>query len=771
MKPCVYLLLHSVVVLARRQALSSPQQQFVPVKYAVTRLGAGMTQSGQLFPGGLDQTTPSLMLQPGALVAVQNFECAQSGGYARIEGYERYDGQASPSEATYNIVQVDAFTNVPTVGQTITQAATGATGVIIAVVETPLPYMAVTKVTGIFNQTDAITTPGPVAIGNAVVTVVPVTSLLSAQYTSAAADEYRTDIGAVPGSGPMLGVVSMIFNSVNNVYAFRANVGNTAVDIYKSSAAGWVSVPFFNTISYINGGGNQTLEPGTGGQVIIAGQIEIVSDILTIQNDAGITVEGELQVSDAQPEPQDGDVLMQGAVSATIKRVMEQTGTWEGGTSAGQFVIDTPVGGNFVAGAALTSSGVAITLTGAPVAISLSPGGHFEFVKCNFSGQLSTRRIYGCDGVNQAFEFDGVTLAPISTGLSPDVPQHICFHNNYLLLSKDSSIIGSGPGVPYKYSTLDGGFEIATGDTVTAMLTLPGNQSSPTLGVYLRSNTSMLYGSDASTFKLVSFNVGSGALPYSAQNLFDTFVMDDLGVISLKTTLNFGNFLPTTLTKNIFPFIQLERTKLVASSVQRSKSQYRLFFNDGYGLWLTAVNQQYLGSSVVLFPNPVSCIDNAEDEEGAEVSYFGSSDDLGYVYQMDVGTSFDGEDIPAFITTAWNPIGSSRILKRYRAASVEIQGVGYAAINFGYQLGYNSTLIGQPLPVATATGFRVQAIWDSFTWDNFTWDGQTLSPTDVDMTGTAENVQFTISSSTNYISAYTLNSIITHYTQRRGLRV
>lgn len=749
----------------------SPQQQFVPVKYAVTRLGAGMTQSGQLFPGGFDQTTPSLTLQPGALTAVQNFECAQSGGYSRIEGYERYDGQASPSDGTYTLVQVASFTNTPTIGQIITQAGSGATGVIIAVVTGSTPYLAVTKVAGAFDYTNVITTPGPVAIGTAVTPMVSVTSLLDAQYTAAAADVYRALIGAVPGSGGILGVVGMTFNNVDNVYAFRANVGANAVAIYKSSVTGWVLVPFYDIVSFENGGGPQTLMPGTGGQTILAGQIEIVGGTLTVQNAGGITVQGTLEVSSVQVVPLDGDTLTQGIVTATIKRVMSQTGTWAAGSAAGQLVISAPSGGSFVAGLATTTSGAVLTLTGAETAISLATGGHFEFVKTNFSGQSSTRRIYGCDGMNKCFEFDGDILAPITTGLSPDRPSHICAHKNYLIVSQDSSIVGCGAGTPFKWDSIDGGWEIATGDTVTSLITLPGNQTSPTLGVYLRSNTSFLYGTDPSTFNYVSFNTGSGALPYSAQNLFDTFVMDDLGVITLKTSLNWGNFTPTTLTKNIFPFIQQQRDKLIASSVQRSKSQYRIFFNDGFGLWMTMVNQQFLGATVVLFPNPVFCVDEGEDSAGSEVTYFGSSDSLGYVYQMDVGTSFDGAAIPAYITTAWNAIGNSRILKRMRAASVEIQGTGYAAIQFGYALGYGSPLIGQPNVVAAASGFRASPFWDSFTWDNFTWDGQTLSPTDVDMVGTAENSQVTISSDTNYITAYTLNSIIQHYTPRRGIRV
>lgn len=744
--------------------------QSVPVKYATTRLGAGSTPAGQSFPGGLDLTTPSLNLQAGALRDVLNFECAQSGGYARIQGYERFDGHVSPSAATYTVVQFATFTNVPTVGQVITQATSGATGQIIAVVPGSTPYVAVTKVSGSFNSTDAITTPGPVAVGTAVMTTVMVSSLLDAQYLAAAADVYRALISAVPGSGAVLGVVGMIFNGIDNVYAFRANIGATAVNLYKSSAAGWVLVPFYNLVTFSGGGGFQTLTPGMVAQTVAAGTLEVIGGTLTVQNDAGITVLGELDISSIQPQPQDGDTLTQGAVSATIQRVMWQSGSW-GGSAAGQFVVTNPSGGNFVTGTATTTSGAVITLSGPQTAITLATGGHFEFVKANFSGQLITRRIYGCDGANKCFEFDGVTLAPIATGLSPDVPSHICFHKNFLFVSQASSISYCGAGTPFKWSSVDGGGEIATGDIVTCMLTLPGSQSTATLGVYLRSNTSFLYGSDPTTFNYVSFNTGLGALQRSAQNLFDTFVMDDLGVVSLKTTQNYGNFLPTTLTNNILPFIVQERNKLIASSVQRSKSQYRLFFSDGYGLWLTAVNQQFIGASVVLFTNPVFCVDEGENSQGAEVTYFGSSDGLGYVYQMDVGTSFDGAAISAYITTAWNPIGSPRVLKRFRAASVEMQGTSYAQISFGYQLGYGTSLIGQPTPISTATGFRATPTWDSFTWDNFTWDGQSLSPTDVDMTGTAENMQITISSATNYIAAFTLNSVIAHYSSRRGLRV
>lgn len=694
------------------------------VKYSVTRLGGGTTSNGISYPGGLDLTTPSLQLQPGALRNVVNYECSQAGGYARIDGYERLDGRPAPHLASYKVVQVGSFTNVPAVGNTIAQGGSGATGVVILVNNVAGAfYMVVTKVTGTFANTGAITVSA-VAIGSTIAQTFLLTSLLNAQYLALAADNYRADIGLVPGSGPILGVVGIVFNGVDEVYAFRANVSASAVAIYKASASGWTLVPYFKIVSF------------TVGSAVA---------------------------------PADGDTLTQSGVTATIKRVMWQSGLFTDNTAVGQLVITTPSGGNFSNSTATTTSGSTVTLSGIQTAITMVPGTRFQFDKGNFGGQLATRRIYGCDGTNPGFEFDGETLAPINTGLSPNAPTNVCCHHDILFFSQDASFIYSGAGEPFKWSAIDGGGEIACGDTVTGMITLPGAQTTAAMAVLLRSNTAVLYGTDPDTFNFVSFNTGSGALPYSTQNLFDVFVLDDLGVITLQATLNYGNFTPSTLTKNILPFIQQERTRTIASSLNRSKSQYRVFFSDGYGLWLTTVNQTFLGASVVFFPNPVLCADETDLAAGGMASYFGSSN--GYVYQLDVGTSFDGGNIDAFATLAWDPVRSPRILKRFRSASVEMQGSAYAAISFGYQIGYGSTLIGQPSNTNYASGFSGTPFWDSMIWDNFVWDGQTLIPTDVPLDGTAENIQVTIGSSTNYIASYNINSVIYSYNPRRGMRV
>jgi hypothetical protein len=696
------------------------------VLYSVTRLGS-MSAGGATFPGGVDLVTPSLALHPGALRDGLNFECLINGGYGRIEGYERFDGRAAPSAASFVIVQVAAFTSVPAVGNTIAQAVSGATGTVAAVSNLPgLFYLIVTRFAGSFDGSHALTnTTTSQAVGSATPSSVILSSQQTAQYTAAAAEIYRALIQPVPGSGPVLGVAAMTFAGVDNVYAFRANAGGTAVNIWKASGAGWVQIPLLNLVTF-SGGGTAT--------------------------------------------PLDGQTLIQGGVTATIRRVMTRSGAWTG-TASGGFVVTNPVGGSFAAGAATTSGGATVTLGGAQAAITLLPGGHFQWAKANFGGQSTTRRLYGCDGVNKAFEFDGTTLAPITTGLPNDAPSNIVAHKGYLFISYGSSVMYSGAGTPFRWSAVDGGGEIAVGDVVTGMITLPGSQTTATLAVYQAANTSMLYGNDPSSWNLVNFNTSSGARPYSLQNLFDSFSFDNLGPVNLQTTLSFGNFASGALAQNILPFILRQRTKVAASTVNRGKGQYRVFFNDGYGLYLTVSNQQYLGAIPQLFPNAVYCCDEAVTSNGAEVAYFGSSDGQGYVYQLDSGPSFDGRNLDAYIVLAWDALKAPRLRKRFRAASLEVASGTYVALSFGYQLGYGTPAISQPVAVTYPTNFMSAPVWDQFVWDQFVWDGQTLTPTDVDMVGTAENVQVTLASSTNYIGAYALNSLIYHYTPRRGLRV
>lgn len=669
------------------------------------------------FLGGLDTDTPTLLKKDGTAREAQNFECDINGGYSRIAGYERFDGQTAPSAAAYATLAV-TITGTIAVGDTITGASSGATAVVIAAPSST--SRVITKITGTFNSSETLNVGGSPQGSN---TAAPVTdgastALLHNQYKNLAADEYRDDIAAVPGSGDILGVVMLD----DVVYAFRNNAGGTAAAIYKSSTSGWTAVTLHHELAFTAGG--------------------------------AVT-------------PAEGETITQGGVTATLKRVVLTSGTWAGSTAAGRLIVTTPSGGNFAAGAITFSGGAGATASGAQTAIALSPSGRYEFDIYNFAGGVNTNRIYGCDGVNRGFEFDGSVYVPITTGMTTDTPDHVVGHKNHLFFSFDGSVQHSSTGFPYQWSPVTGASEIAMGDNVTAFMPLPSSETAGALAIYSRNKTSVLYGSSSSDWNLMLMSDESGALPYTAQYIGSAMQFDDRGITTINATQAYGNFLGNTISQKFSSWLTAKRTLSRASCICRNKNQYRLFFTDNYGIFLTILNGKVIGGMPVLFADAIKCVWSAEMADGSEAIYFGSSD--GMVYQMEKGTSFDGDAIEAYLYLAFNFGKALRINKRYRRAVFELSGSGYASFSFTYDLGYSSTVIPQPGTVTVETSFR-QTRWDAFTWDAFTWDGTTLAPSEANMVGTAENVSIIVTSNSDYFSPVTFSGVTLQYTPRRLLR-
>ena len=666
--------------------------------------------------GGLDQVTPTLSLKPGVVRRAANFECSITGGYTRIAGYERFDGRPSPSDAKYFLLSGTLVGSV-SLGATVTGSISGATGKVIAL---PAGQVVLTRQVGVFVSGESLTVSASVVITGIEIIGVAADGLTDATYKSLAANDYRADIQAVPGSGPIRGVAFF----ADHVYAWRNNAGGTALTMYKSGASGWTSV-------------------GLG---------------LELKFDGGTT------------EILEGTTVVGGSSGATgvVRRVLLRAGTWTGTPHASGILVFTSITGTFQNNEHINVGGSKYALAnGTQSQMTWLPSGRVQAVVANFGGGQTNRKLYFCDGKNRAFEFDGTYLVPIATNMAPDVPTRIQVHKQHLFLAFGHSLQFSGLGEPYKWDPLVGAGEIAMNAPITNLIVLPGDQSSGAMGVYTENDTSVLYGASEADFKLSNFNTGTGAMAFTAQNMDQTYALSERGVMSLATTLNFGNFLSAALTMNIRPFIQIRRRLASASVINREKGQYRLFFSDGTGVYLTTSNGNYMGAMPVEFPNTVLCTTESAVIDGIEVSYFGS--DNGFIYALDSGTSFDGLDIPSNITMVYNSTNSPRVLKRYRRASVEMTGDSYAEFSFAYDLGYRTPEMEQPLEENYKNDLR-PAYWDSFTWDNFVFDGRDITPTEVEVVGTAENMAIRISSVSGLLKPFTINSIIVHYTMRRGIR-
>lgn len=56
--------------------------------------------------GGLNLSVPELFAKPGTLAFAFNYEPQLSGGYRRLGGIERFDGQSAPNLAEYVLLQL-----------------------------------------------------------------------------------------------------------------------------------------------------------------------------------------------------------------------------------------------------------------------------------------------------------------------------------------------------------------------------------------------------------------------------------------------------------------------------------------------------------------------------------------------------------------------------------------------------------------------------------------------------------------------------------------
>jgi hypothetical protein len=660
------------------------------------------------FFGGLDLVSPVLSIKPGFALEAMNYEPGVYGGYKRIDGYERFDGRTSPSSATYYYATFTPTTTDPAVGDTLTQGAV--TAVVAQVAD---GAMALTKLAGGTLAAGAYTGGGGGTFTNVPQQLGYSTGYLDAVALNAAADIYRADIAAVPGSGSILGV--WMYNGT--VYAVRNNAGGTAAVMHKSTTSGWSAVALGREVAFTS-----------GGTYVIA---------------EGNTITGATS-----------------AATAVITRVVLTSGSWAGGDAAGYLVFASQTGTfqaeNLNVGANLNVA----TIAGNSSAITLSPSGRYEFVNHNFSGSTATYRMYGCDGVNNAFEFDGTVYVKIRTGMTTDTPNYIAAHKKKLFLSFRASLQNSSDNSPYVWSVVTGANEIGMGEDITGLAVQPGE----VLAIFTRNSTYQLLGSTVATFQLDTIAPENGAIPRTVQNIGLAYGLDDRGITQIRRTQEYGNFEAGTVSRLAQPVIDTLRSKIVASTVYKSRNQYRLFANDGTGAIMTVEGGKIIGITEFAYPVNVTCACSGEDSTGKDVVFFG--DDDGYVYQADKGSSFDGSAIEAYLRIAFNSTRSPRYRKRYRKIALEMSATGYSTIRCQPEFTYGDEDIAshatQDVTVQGAGGY-----YDSANWNEIFYDARVVSSPEFSISGTGINMSTIFYSNTDLDLGHTLQGALIHYTVRR----
>jgi hypothetical protein len=684
------------------------------------------------FGGGLDLVTPALSVRPGRALGLYNYEPWFQGGYRRINGFERFDGQPAPSAAEFVGFDLVDATGLA-LGTTVTGDTSGATGVVIGIEDNAI---GVTKVVGTFENGEEINTGAYEIATEPQSGQAPSEEILD-EWTLAAQEEYRADILVVPGSG----IVRGAWRRGANSYAVRDNAGATAGVLHLASASGWTTTGISMALYVFFDGG------GAGAAVPLP--------------DEGDTINGETS-----------------GATATVHRVVLHGGATATNDAYGYLVL-TGVTGSFQDNENLREGATKFAdSASASTQFAFPVGGTYQFTNHNFYGGSATFRTYGVNGVGPAFEIDEnnivspLLLPVVAEDEQPqsNVPYMVEEHRNYLFLAfPGGSLVHAVIGDPLVVNGFLGAAEFGIGDEITGLNSVAGG----VLVVSSQKEVRGLFGTDISDWELRLIGEKSGAKIRTAQKLDTVYALDDLGITSVARTDTFGDFIGSTVSQLIQPLIREIRSDSTASTVVRGSNQYRVYFDDGSCVVMYVPNagmeneatmtRMVVEFGFLQYPFAVRKIYNTEDETGAERTYFTSDD--GFVYEDQVGTSFDGEEIESAARLHYFNAGSPAVRKKFRRANIELEAESSVEFSFNYDLDFGD--------IDTSDGqFQVSLVggggfYDVDLWDTIVYDGQSSAFVTAPLDGSGNNVGMMLYNTSAIARPFVIKGATIHYDPRR----
>ena len=373
--------------------------------------------------------------------------------------------------------------------------------------------------------------------------------------------------------------------------------------------------------------------------------------------------------------------------SARLVHLNVESGTWAGANAVGVLYLydlykgQIPTKNIQIRTAAAGAGSLIANMVGNELRMSL-PGSKltkaaqskYELIAENVYARDDLEAIYGASGAGQAFSYDGYYARFIHSGLSPDLdkPRHLALFQFRLWLGYvfgEAAISTSGEPLVF-----DGSLNaVATGfgRPITGMVPLAGK----TMGVYTDQSVYAVTVNGVD-FDQQVFAAKAGALEYTVQSIGqNAMYLDMRGISTPYASQNYGDFDIERVSKLVQPWLLPRiqgkalgtargKQNVVATSASRSKNQYRLYFADGYRLSVTTDGKNVQITRQFLYTDDdpshyikVLATDTDVDSKGLDRMFFtmdrnpdyDHGDALGYVYEEDRGTSYDGSAYTRYI--------------------------------------------------------------------------------------------------------------------------
>jgi len=303
--------------------------------------------------------------------------------------------------------------------------------------------------------------------------------------------------------------------------------------------------------------------------------------------------------------------------------------------------------------------------------------------------------IYGCHGLGRAFSYDGVHFRKIYSAYDSqlDKPRHIASYRNYLALGYQSGNVllskyGEAGPEPENFDPLQGAREFSFADKITGLSPL----ADTSLAVCCQSSINRIVlnpnAADArNLFYTAVVSSDSGAIEYTVATFGNmTLYCDQYGIRAVEQTDVQGAFIGRPLSNSVSPWLRprlsakkywldsrTAQVPLFAHSV-RAKNQYRVWFTDGYVLCMNMNSAQesprftflrygFDFGSIGFAPLTPIAYSSSIDDTGTERIHIAHWNRKGtattgenypthfkYLFELEKGWSFDGQDFPARLT-------------------------------------------------------------------------------------------------------------------------
>jgi hypothetical protein len=453
-----------------------------------------MPQKFAYFPlgGGLDLITPAIAQKPGGAIGALNYESAAN-GYRRVEGFERFDGHPSPTDAPYYELDFTDAIDPFLFGDVINGATSGAFGTVLAdsVVTSgslgagdAAGYVGLGPIIGNFIDGEPLQIAG--GVSSSILELEDDVNIVLEDDSDLLLETGTTvDLEAGSTSTDFLledGITTLDTEGTGGIIRARANgtqqpliaPDDATARVWQaaatSNARGLIHAPmgsgpargvweYRGTIytfrDSLDGTHGQMWKSSASGWVLVPlGYIIDFTSGGTVTIDEGDTITGATS-----------------AATALVNRIVTTSGSWSAGTAAGYLILSS-VTGVFVAENLNIGANLDVaTIASDKAAITLPPGGRYQLINYNFYGASQTLRMYGVNGVGPGFEFDGTTFTPIRSGMTVDTPIRVAEHKEHLFLAfPGGAFQNSSIGAPLDWSAITGAAAYGMGDEITDFL-------------------------------------------------------------------------------------------------------------------------------------------------------------------------------------------------------------------------------------------------------------------------------------------------------------